>query len=165
MFLLVQAHPGCPGQNPESRKTVVCVCVCVHSSPVYTRVTHRHTNHTTYNVCWKRGKGRFHTHCERAVWPRNLAVCKLYCSVQRRRVPVLLDKTENIGVYQWERVGRRISHDFRNGEDSFFLPGNDSSCVHTHSAAARRERVRIGGGVFPIHLGVRCYWTKTLKVT
>jgi len=24
-FLLVPAHPGCPGQNPESRKTVVCV--------------------------------------------------------------------------------------------------------------------------------------------
>ena len=29
MFLLVLPHPGCPGQNPESRKTVVCVCVCV----------------------------------------------------------------------------------------------------------------------------------------
>ena len=29
MFLLVPAHPGCPGQNQESRKTVVCVCVCV----------------------------------------------------------------------------------------------------------------------------------------
>jgi len=25
MFLLVPAHPGCPGQNPESHKTVVCV--------------------------------------------------------------------------------------------------------------------------------------------
>ena len=25
MFLLVPAHLGCPGQNPESRKTVVCV--------------------------------------------------------------------------------------------------------------------------------------------
>jgi len=23
------AHPGCPEQNPESHKTVVCVCVCV----------------------------------------------------------------------------------------------------------------------------------------
>jgi len=22
----VPTHPGCPGQNPESRKTVVCVC-------------------------------------------------------------------------------------------------------------------------------------------
>ena len=21
-------NPGCPGQNPESRKMVVCVCVC-----------------------------------------------------------------------------------------------------------------------------------------
>jgi len=30
MFLLVPAHLGCPGQNPESRKMVVCcVCVCV----------------------------------------------------------------------------------------------------------------------------------------
>jgi len=28
MFLLVPAHPGCPGQIPESRKMVVCVCVC-----------------------------------------------------------------------------------------------------------------------------------------
>jgi len=28
MFLLVPAHPGCPGQNPESRTTLVCVCVC-----------------------------------------------------------------------------------------------------------------------------------------
>jgi len=24
MFLLVLAHPGCPGQIPQSRKTVVC---------------------------------------------------------------------------------------------------------------------------------------------
>jgi len=29
MFLLVPAHPGFPGQIPQSRKTVVCVCVCV----------------------------------------------------------------------------------------------------------------------------------------
>jgi len=30
MFILVPAHPGCPGQNPESCKMVcVCVCVCV----------------------------------------------------------------------------------------------------------------------------------------
>jgi len=27
MFLLVLAHPGFPGQIPQSRKTVVCVCV------------------------------------------------------------------------------------------------------------------------------------------
>jgi len=30
MFLLVPAHSGCPGQNPESCKLVVCVCVCVY---------------------------------------------------------------------------------------------------------------------------------------
>ena len=34
MFLLVPAHPGCPGQIPQSRKTVLCVyvfyqCYCV----------------------------------------------------------------------------------------------------------------------------------------
>ena len=29
MFLLVPAHPGFPGQIPQSRKMVVCVCVCV----------------------------------------------------------------------------------------------------------------------------------------
>jgi len=27
MFLLVLAHSGCPGQNPESCKAAVCVCV------------------------------------------------------------------------------------------------------------------------------------------
>jgi len=26
MFLLVPAHPGFPGQIPQRRKTVVCVC-------------------------------------------------------------------------------------------------------------------------------------------
>ena len=26
MFLLAPAHPGCPGQNPQSRKMVVYVC-------------------------------------------------------------------------------------------------------------------------------------------
>jgi len=28
MYLLVPAHPGCPGQSQKSHKTVVCVCVC-----------------------------------------------------------------------------------------------------------------------------------------
>jgi len=35
-------------------------------------------------------------------------------------------------LFQWrlpEGVGRRISHNFRNGA-SFFLPGNDSVCIH-----------------------------------
>jgi len=39
MFLLVPAHPGCPGQIPQSRKTVVCVsvskCVCNSCSGVF----------------------------------------------------------------------------------------------------------------------------------
>jgi len=29
MYLLVPAHPGCPGQSPESCKMVVRVCACV----------------------------------------------------------------------------------------------------------------------------------------
>jgi len=29
MFLLLPAHPGCPGQIPQSRKMVVCVCVYI----------------------------------------------------------------------------------------------------------------------------------------
>jgi len=33
MFLLVPAHPGFPGQIPQSRKTVVCVCVCLWCCP------------------------------------------------------------------------------------------------------------------------------------
>ena len=28
-IFLVPAHAGCLGQNPESRKNVVCVCRCV----------------------------------------------------------------------------------------------------------------------------------------
>jgi len=32
MFLLVPSHPGFPGQIPQSRKTVVCVCVLVLKS-------------------------------------------------------------------------------------------------------------------------------------
>ena len=34
MFLLVPAHPGCPGQIPQSRKTVVCVCVDFNTSTI-----------------------------------------------------------------------------------------------------------------------------------
>ena len=29
MYLLVPAHPGCPGQSPESCKMVACVRACV----------------------------------------------------------------------------------------------------------------------------------------
>ena len=32
MFLLVSAHPGCPGQIPQSHKTVVCVCAVERNS-------------------------------------------------------------------------------------------------------------------------------------
>ena len=32
MLLLVPAHLGCPGQIPQSHKTVVCVCVCASAT-------------------------------------------------------------------------------------------------------------------------------------
>ena len=47
MFLLVPAHPGCSGQNPQSRKNG-CVCVCIH--PVCLRsvqITHLTAFHLT----------------------------------------------------------------------------------------------------------------------
>jgi len=45
MFLLVPAHPGCPGQNPESRKRLcVCVCVCV-----YTHIRTANSRSTNWN--------------------------------------------------------------------------------------------------------------------
>jgi len=40
MFLLVPAHPGFPGQIPQSRKTVVCVCVLLlQFNGVFSRTT------------------------------------------------------------------------------------------------------------------------------
>ena len=32
MFLLVPDHLGCPGQNPESHKMVVCVCTAASTN-------------------------------------------------------------------------------------------------------------------------------------
>jgi len=43
--LLVPAHPGFPGQIPQSRKTVVCV-VCVHMYDTVITL-HRQLNNTT----------------------------------------------------------------------------------------------------------------------
>jgi len=40
MFLLVLAHPGCPGQNPESHKMVVVVVVVIYTQ----HTTHPHSN-------------------------------------------------------------------------------------------------------------------------
>jgi len=39
MFLLVPAHPGFPGQIPQSRKTVVCVCVVNSTKRVTLQLT------------------------------------------------------------------------------------------------------------------------------
>jgi len=42
--LLVPAHPGFPGQIPQSRKTVVCVCVFAH-------VLRKEDNDWRRNIC------------------------------------------------------------------------------------------------------------------
>jgi len=37
MFLLVLARSGCPGQNPESHKMVVCVWINITTTSVHTK--------------------------------------------------------------------------------------------------------------------------------
>ena len=41
MFLLVPAHLGCLGQNPESRKAVVCECVWEKDVELRVQVSNR----------------------------------------------------------------------------------------------------------------------------
>ena len=60
----------------------------------------------------------------------------------------LVSRVIRSDVCRWEGVGRRLPTISDLGEGSFFLPGNDSSCVHTHSAAAGREG-EMWGGVLP----------------
>jgi len=56
MFLLVLDHPGCPRQNPESCKIVVCVwlCVCdilvVHSKKPSSAISGGHTRYWQYII-------------------------------------------------------------------------------------------------------------------
>jgi len=52
MFLLVQPHPGCPGQSPESRKMVVCVCtVCVVLFFIFEAQRHCYWQVAWENIC------------------------------------------------------------------------------------------------------------------
>jgi len=56
MFLLVPAHLGCLGQNPESRKTVVCllhVFVCVDQLflILYKELYYRHVYARVQVIC------------------------------------------------------------------------------------------------------------------
>jgi len=48
MFLLVPAHPGFPGQTPQSRKTVVLCCVEGHTAktPVVVEIDDMHSSVT-----------------------------------------------------------------------------------------------------------------------
>ena len=51
MFLLVPAHPGFPGQIPQSRKTVVCVLALF-----YLFITQAEWNCTDVNEHWQQMK-------------------------------------------------------------------------------------------------------------
>ena len=52
MFLLVPAHPGFPGQIPQSRKTVVCVCVLFFKNLFHMSVANNsHVINTCSQLC------------------------------------------------------------------------------------------------------------------
>jgi len=52
MFLLVPAHPGFPGQIPQSRKTVV-LCVCVSDVLLQNKTeVKKHQNNKTFWNCF-----------------------------------------------------------------------------------------------------------------
>ena len=56
-LLLVPAHPGCRGQNSQSHKMVVCVCLNYHSSTVHIYGNHKTTSR--YNTgLWHRQTDR-----------------------------------------------------------------------------------------------------------
>ena len=50
LYLLVPAHPGCPGQSPESCKMVVSVCVAVYTG----QHVNRHTQLRTGGFCQRK---------------------------------------------------------------------------------------------------------------
>jgi len=53
MFLLVPAHPGFPGQIPQSRKTVVLCCVCYPIKyPINTPVVDRYGKYLNNKNDW-----------------------------------------------------------------------------------------------------------------
>jgi len=53
MFLLVPAHLGCPGQNPESRKMVVVVVVVITHACTHTHThTHTHPFYSPLDFVW-----------------------------------------------------------------------------------------------------------------
>jgi len=65
----------------------------------------------------------------------------------------LFENGEASGVYQWQRVGRRISHYFRKEEGHFSC---QEMIVYASTRIPRQqeERERIfWGGVLPVHLG------------
>jgi len=53
MFLLVLAHLGCPGQNPDSRKTVVCVFwPATFSRQILRKFSGWGSTHSCYQTMW-----------------------------------------------------------------------------------------------------------------
>jgi len=66
MFLLVPAHPGFPGQIPQSRKTVV-LCVCVYLLFVVVVAF----SALTLLVGWQEG----HLACKNEWWDTGIVTC------------------------------------------------------------------------------------------
>ena len=73
MFLLVPAHPGFPGQIPQSRKMVVCVCVLSGTIRV-SRYQKGKTNLDLLEQETVSGSGISWAICKSAPRPNNLSV-------------------------------------------------------------------------------------------
>jgi len=52
LILVVLAHQGCPGQNPESHKTAVCVCSTLSWENLYPTTTQYSTNKNPRSTIW-----------------------------------------------------------------------------------------------------------------
>jgi len=96
MFLLVLAHPGCPRQNPKSRKTVVCVCVCavIRNLVEVHAIVHCYNIETTecllITVLIECGCGIFSNFFELEINYFALHIYGLYCSCMFIWDPVML---------------------------------------------------------------------------
>jgi len=65
MFLLVPAYPGFPGQIPQSRKMVVCVCVCSHVNNQATKYASQHI------CCLSQARINWEGCARKGIWRKN----------------------------------------------------------------------------------------------
>jgi len=83
-IIMVPAHPGCPGQSPQSRKMVVC-CVCVMQVSETT-----HLNFTKFYV---------HVACVAVAWSSSGQMYRVVCYVL-----LLLSMTSHFEWTYWWHV-------------------------------------------------------------